>query len=213
MLALPSPHVSKQTADFYNLRTGQPCIMALQPEVLYVNPDYMKRLTQLNGGVEDAVMVPAIILAQDKYLQQYLGTDLHEKLKADISGGTLTGNYEVLVDTYVRKVAVWWAMVEMLPNLYVKLDNGGLVIRSAENTSPIGEDDLHREIENARQNAQFYTTRLVEYLCYNQSLYPEYNSNSGADMSPEFSAYYQNGMTISVGSEGYDPNLARKLFR
>ena len=60
--------------------------MALQAEVLYVNPDYMKRLTQLNGGVEDAVMVPAIILAQDKYLQQYLGADLHEKLKADISG-------------------------------------------------------------------------------------------------------------------------------
>ena len=186
--------------------------MALQAEVLYVNPDYMKRLTQLNGGVEDAVMVPAIILAQDKYLQQYLGTDLHEKLKADISGGTLTGNYEILVDTYVRKVTVWWAMVEMLPNLYVKLDNGGLVIRSAENTSPISDSDLHREIENARQNAQFYTTRLVEYLCYNQSLYPEYNSNSGADMSPQFSAYYQNGMTISVGSEGYDLDLARKLF-
>ena len=186
--------------------------MALSAEVLYVNPDYMKRLTQLNGGVEDAVMVPAIILAQDKYLQQYLGTDLHEKLKAEISGGSLTGNYETLVDTYVRKVTVWWAMVEMLPNLYVRLDNGGLVIRSAENTSPISESDLHREIENARQNAQFYTTRLVEYLCYNQSLYPEYNSNSGADMSPEFSTYYQNGMTVSIGHEGYDPDLGRKLF-
>ena len=55
--------------------------MALTAEVLFVNPDYMKRMTQLNGGVEDAVMVPAIILAQDKYIQQYLGTDLLEKLK------------------------------------------------------------------------------------------------------------------------------------
>ena len=42
--------------------------MALTAEILFVNPDYMKRLTQLNGGVEDAVMIPAIILAQDKYL-------------------------------------------------------------------------------------------------------------------------------------------------
>ena len=76
--------------------------MALQAEVLFVNPDYMKRLTQLNGGVEDAVMVPAIILAQDKYIQQYLGTDLLEKLKSDISGSGVSGDYETLLDNYVR---------------------------------------------------------------------------------------------------------------
>ena len=176
--------------------------MALTAEVLFVNPDYMKRITQLNGGVEDAVMVPAIILAQDKYIQQYLGTDLLEKLKSDISASGVTGDYETLLDSYVRKATVWWSMVEMLPNLYVKLDNGGLVIRTAENTAAIGEDDLHREIENARQNAQFYTTRLVEYLCNNSSLFPEYKSNTGPDMSPETQVYYQNGLTISGGLTG-----------
>jgi len=102
--------------------------MALTAEVLFVNPDYMKRMTQLNGGVEDSVMVPAIILAQDKHIQQYLGTDLLNKLKADIEAASVTGNYETLLDGYVRKATVWWSMVELLPNLYVKLDNGGLVI-------------------------------------------------------------------------------------
>ena len=187
--------------------------MALTAEVLFVNPDYMKRLTQLNGGVEDAVMVPAIILAQDKYLQQYLGTDLLNKLKSDISGDGVTGDYVTLLDSYVRKATVWWAMVELLPNLYVKLDNGGLVIRTSDKTTPISSDDLHREIENARQNAQFYTSRLVEYLCANQSLFPEYTSNTSPDMFPESQVYYQNGMTISIGNEGFDPDLARKLFR
>ena len=187
--------------------------MALTAEVLFVNPDYMKRMTQLNGGVEDAVMVPAIILAQDKHIQQYLGTDLLNKLKADIQADTLTGNYEALVDGYVRKATVWWSMVELLPNLYVKLDNGGLVIRTAENTSAISEDDLHREIENARQNAQFYTTRLVEYLCANMTLFPEYTSNSGADMFPDSAVYFQKGMTISGGHDQIDPDLARKLLR
>lgn len=187
--------------------------MALTAEVLFVNPDYMKRLTQLNGGVEDSVMVPAIILAQDKYLQQYLGTDLLNKLKSDISGGTLTGVYETLLDTYVRKVTVWWAMVEMLPNLYVKLDNGGLVIRSAENTVNISDADLHREVENARQNAQFYTSRLVDYLCYNQSSFPEYTSNTSPDMFPESTVYYQNGMTISTGADGVPLEVARKYFK
>jgi hypothetical protein len=187
--------------------------MALTAEILFVNPDYMKRLTQLNGGVEDAVMIPAIILAQDKYLQQYLGTDLLNKLKADISAGTVSGVYETLLDTYVRKSTVWWAMVEMLPNLYVKLDNGGLVIRSAENTVNISDADLHREVENARQNAQFYTSRLVDYLCANQSSFPEYTSNTSPDMFPESTVYYQNGMTISTGSEGVPLEVARKFFK
>jgi hypothetical protein len=190
--------------------------MALTAEVLFVNPDYMKRITQLNGGVEDAMMVPAIILAQDKHLQQFLGTDLLNKLKNDVAGidgGSITGAYATLLDGYVRKAVVWWAMVELLPNLYVQLDNGGLVIRTAENTSPVTQADLHREQENARQNAQFYTTRLVEYLRQNNGLFPEYSSNSGNDMSPETQVYYQNGMTISGGQGHIPQTLADYLFR
>lgn len=186
--------------------------MALTAEVLFVNPDYMKRLTQLNGSVEDRVMAPAIILAQDKYLQQYLGTDLLNKLKADVSAGTVAGNYATLLDNYVRKATVWWAMLELIPNLYVKLDNGGLVIRTSDDTSPISDSDLHREIENARQNAQFYTTRMVEYLCQNSSLFPEYNSNQSPDMAPDKMVYYQNGLTISTGTGQIDPDLARYIF-
>ena len=91
-------------------------------------------------------------------------------------------------------------MVELIPNLYVQLDNGGLVIRSADNTTQISQDDLHREIERARQNAQFYTSRMIAYLCANNALFPEYSSNTGADMTPETSVYYQNGMSVSLGN-------------
>ena len=77
--------------------------MALTAEVLFVNTDLVKRLTSLNGSVEDSIIVPAIILAQDKYLQAYLGTDLLNRLKSDISGGTVAGVYETLLDDYVRK--------------------------------------------------------------------------------------------------------------
>ncbi len=90
-------------------------------------------------------------------------------------------------------------MVDLIPSLYTKIDNGGLVIRSAENTTPISENDLHREIERARTNAQFYTERLVTYLCNNSSLFPEYSSNSAGEMTPQRETYNQNGMTVSGG--------------
>ena len=182
--------------------------MSLTAEVLFVNPDYLKRLTNLNGSVEDSYVIPSVILAQDKYLQQYLGTDLLNKLKTDVSGATLTGNYLTLMDDYVRKVVCWWTMVDLVPSLYVKIDNGGLVIRNAENTSAISPDDLHREIERARNNAQFYTQRLVSYLCNNSTLFPEYTSNSEGDMSPDKNAYSQNGFEVS----GHANDLIEYLY-
>ena len=173
--------------------------MALQAEVLFVNPDYIKRITNINASVEDSYLVPSIILAQDKYIQLYLGTDLLERLKADITAGTVTGNYALLLDNYVRKATLWWTMVDLMPSLYVKIDNGGLAIRVSEDTTGISPDDLHRETERARTNAQFYTFRLYKYLCSNSSLFPEYSSNTGADMLPQPADYYQSGLSISRG--------------
>ena len=171
--------------------------MALTAEVLFVNPDYIKRITNINGSIEDAYLVPSIILAQDKYIQLYLGTDLPEKLKSDISGSYLSGDYATLMDSYVRKATLWWTMVELIPSLYVKMDNGSLVLRVSEDTQAISPDDLHREVERARQNAQFYSYRLYDYLCHNSGLFPEYSTNTGADMLPQPADYYQSGMSIS----------------
>ena len=185
--------------------------MALTPEILFVNPDYIKRITNINGSIEDAYLVPSIILAQDKYIQLYLGTDLLNNLKADIQAGTLSCDYAVLMDSYVRNATLWWAMVEMIPSLYVKMDNGSLVIRISEDTTSITPDDLHREVERARQNAQFYTFRLYDYLCNNSSLFPEYTSNTGADMLPQPADYYQSGMSIS-GSSRYPRLVDLRAF-
>ena len=144
--------------------------MALTAEVLFVNPDYMKRMTQLNGGVEDAVMVPAIILAQDKYIQQYLGFLL--KPKGDISGSGPTGDYETLLDSYVRKTAVWWSMVKCCPTARQTRQRGLVIGRPRTPRQFRGR--LARS-ENARQNANF-TPRACQYLCNNSSR-PEYKSN------------------------------------
>lgn len=183
--------------------------MALTAETLFVNPDYLRRITSLNGSVDESFIVPAVIVAQDKVLQAYLGTDLMTKLKAEAASGSPDAVYINLLDNYVRKVVAWWTMCELMPTLYVKINNGSLAIRTAENTTSITADDLHREVERARDNAEFYTERLVKHLMNNSQLYPEYTTNSGGDMLPQTETYNQNGMTISGRS---DTELKRYLF-
>jgi len=171
-------------------------------EVLFINSDYLKRYTGLNGGVEEGYIFPYALTAQDKHIQLYLGTSLYDKLKTEVAAGTLSGNYKTLMDDYVLKSLMWWTMVELLPNLYVKVDNGGLVIKTAQNTSPISRNDLQMQIDSARNNALFYTGRLQDYLCNYSSLFPEYTNNDGADILPK-SAQKYGSLRISNGKKSY----------
>ena len=171
--------------------------MAITPEVCFVNADYFKRYSQVNGSVEEAYILPHVILAQEKYVQMFLGTQLYEKLKADITAGTVAGDYATLLDNYVRRATLWYAMLDMLPSMHVRIDNGGLVIRSSEDTTPITRDDLFMEMSRAKDNASYYASRLVSYLCNNTSLFPEYSSNTGSDICPTTRVYTQDGFEIS----------------
>ena len=40
-------------------------------------------------------------------------------------------------------------------------------------------------LEKERKIAQHYTKRFIDYISFNQDLFPEYNSNSNGDMYPD----------------------------
>jgi hypothetical protein len=75
-------------------------------------------------------------------------------------------------------------MVELYPMLMYKHDNGNLVTRQSENTTAITQGELSALRDMARENANYYTQRLVDYLCANNSDYPEYSNNTSPNITP-----------------------------
>jgi hypothetical protein len=128
-----------------------------------------------------------------------LGTDLTNKLKADAQAGTLAGDYETLLDQYVRKMLVWWTMIELYPLLVYKHDNGNIVSRDSDNATSISESELHKLMDAAKDNARYYTRRMLDYIRQNTTLFPEYSSNTSPDQSPYTQLYTQTGMMFSQG--------------
>ena len=171
--------------------------MAIQPEILLITEDYLKKYTAITDAVDPNIIRPAIYLAQDKQITNYLGTDLMNKIKADVSAGTLSGDYEILLNDYVLKSLLWWTMVELYPSLLYKHDNGNLVSRQSEDTTPVTKGEMESLKESARDNARYYTNRLVQYLCYNSTLFPEYTSNSNNDIKPDRNPYGKSSFLIS----------------
>lgn len=153
-------------------------------EVLLINETYIKKYTQINGSVDPNLLYPSIYLAQDKYLMPYLGTNLYEKIKADIVANSLSGLYETLVDDYARRVVLWFTMLEVLPNLSYKVDNGTLVQRQSEDTVAVSDVVMKDMLLRAQNNANFYLGCMVDWLCANSGSIPEYGNNVWPQRSP-----------------------------
>jgi len=156
---------------------------------LFCNEDKLKSSTAINYNVDTAFLLPFLKIAQDKNMQVILGTDLYEKLEDDIVGGTIAGNYKVLIDDYVQDSIIHYALVEALPFISFQIKNGSVTQKNSENGTAASKSDINWLIQKERDTAEFYGQRIVDYLCENSSLFPEYSSNSGADMNPISNAY------------------------
>lgn len=157
---------------------------------LFVNEDKLKNSTAINYNVDTAFLLPFLKIAQDKHLQMILGTRLYNKISTDINDRDLDGVYKTLVDDYVQDCLVHYALVEALPFISYQIKNGSITQKNSENGNAASREDVNYLVQKERDTAEFYGQRIVEYLCYNSSLYPEYTTNTDDEIEPIRNAYF-----------------------
>jgi len=171
--------------------------MAIQ-HTLYISATRIKKDTALGGSVDDNIIMPYILLAQDMFILPVLGTDLDTKLKADIQGGSLTGAYKTLVETYIQPALVQFAFKELAPFLRLRFVNNAIVIMGATDQSDSASyEDIKPLIDRSKDAGEFYRQRLIDYIRNNTSSFPEYSTNTGADLDPTTRNYYA-GMNLDI---------------
>jgi len=154
-------------------------------EALFITRDDIVRYTALNGNVDTDKFLQFIKIAQDIHIQNYLGSKLFQKIQADIIANTLAGNYLSLVTTYVKPMLVHWAMVEYLPFAAYTIANKGVYKHSSENAENVDKNEVDYLLEKERSIAQHYTERFIDYMSFNQTLFPEFRANKNNDMFPD----------------------------
>ena len=163
--------------------------------VLFISEDKLKDSTAINMNVDVALLLPYVLQAQRIYCEPKLGTDLYQKLEAEITAGTLTGAYKTLVDDYIGDMLPHWAFHMCIPSLRFKVENGNIYSKTSETGTALSTEEAQHIREEVRNNAEYFTERMIEYITNNLSSFPEYSTNSGADVSPDRNAYY-NGMNL-----------------
>ena len=138
-------------------------------------------------------------------------TDLKDTLQVGIANGSAIGNvgneaYKTLVDEYVGDMLPGYSLYHALPYLRFKVENGNIYSKTSETGSALSTEEAQHFREEVLNTASYYRERLIDYIRNNISSFPEYSTNSGADVSPTTENYYA-GMNLERPEQGTELTL------
>lgn len=162
---------------------------------LFIKRQDLVRNSILDGNVDTDKFIQFIKIAQEIHVRNYLGTDLYNKISADIVAGTLSGDYLELVNDFIQPMLIHYAMVDYLPFAAYQVKNGGVFKHSSENAETATKDEIDFLVQKERDIAEYYTRRFVDYMSFNQESFPEYYTNSNDDIHPDTNATF-NGWVL-----------------
>jgi hypothetical protein len=161
-------------------------------QALFITRNDLVKYTAINGNVDTDKFIQFVKIAQDIHIQNYLGTDLFNKISNDIISDSLSGDYLTLVNTYVKPMVIHWAMVEYLPFASYTIANKGIYKPSAENATVADANEIDFLLKKSRNLAQYYTDRFINHMSYRtSSTFPEYYSNTNEDVYPDKNANFE----------------------
>jgi hypothetical protein len=163
--------------------------------VLFISEAKLKDSTAINLNVDVDILLPFVREAQKLRIETALGTDLTDKLKAEITAGTLAGAYKTLVDDYIGDCLPAYALYHAIPFLRFKVENGNIYSKTSETGTALSESEAQHFREEILNTASYYRERLIDYVRNNTASFPEYSTNTGADVNASTENYY-NGMNL-----------------
>jgi len=173
----------------------------------FIDSDYIFKYTIIENNVDADLVTKFIWKAQDLNIQSCLGQNLYTKLKTDCPN--FTGDYLTLMTDFIQPALAEWVVYHIMPFINFKLTNKAVSQKSSTNSQPAETSDIIWFRQQVRENAEFYTERIKDYIKTYPTKYPEYFVfKSVFEVHPSRSNYFGGVYTSKVrkGPNGQNPN-------
>ena len=169
---------------------------------LLISETKLKAFTSINKNVDVDLIRAEILVTQDLHLQIILGTKFYDTLLGKISstGNTLNSDETTLVNDYVAPFLIQKSYAEILPFLWSRTMNRGIVTGDMENATSVDIDTMKYLRGIQVQRADFYRQRLLDYLITGegQGKFPDYLTATSTDgMIPVKNQRYSGGIVLN----------------
>lgn len=159
---------------------------------LLISEAKVKAFTDINNNLDPALIKSTIREAQIIHITRLLGTKLYDKVIDDVNSGSLDGNYKTLVDDYVQDSLLYWSYYESLESIYLRPRNNGLLQpQGGDNSLSVDMLVYDKKRQSVKNKAEYFSERLVDYLCFNNDLFPEYGTETNDDIYPDASVQFK----------------------
>lgn len=151
-------------------------------KVLMLTADYYKRNSVVNLNVDEELLHPQIIKAQNLRIEKILGTNLFDTVLTEIDAQSYTARIITLLEDYIQPALVEWVTYTALPYLNYKITNKSISKKSSDNSEPSDLNEVNYLRQNIRDDAEYYSERMTKFLESNKDIYTEYiNGNTDCD--------------------------------
>jgi len=160
---------------------------------LFITQSDLKNNSIVDGSVDPDKFIQFVKIAQEIHIQNFLGTRLYERLINYIettNNPQDTDPEKILLDEHVKNMTIFWSLVEYTPFASYQITNKAVLRHSSETAENVSKSDVDFLVKKYRDIAQYYTDRFVDFIIYNQTTYPEYNTNSEDDRYPSRDSYF-----------------------
>lgn len=182
--------------------------------ILLTTPARVKSLTAFGGTIDDELLYPIILTAQEKYIHPTLGGDLYFKIQDLISADTIddvaNAAYKTVLTEYILPALVQYTFAEGVPLLRLRFAHNAVTTMASEQSTAASADDIRPIVESAMTIGNWYRERLIDYLCHVTNL-PEYNTTTAPNVTPSIQNYTQ-GLNIDTVPMNDNQKALRQLL-
>lgn len=149
--------------------------------VLFIKVQDIKERTGLHNNVDEKLIHPEIMTAQDIYILPVLGSALYDRLQTGIEDDDLNEDEEKLIDQYIVPTLVHFVLAELPMGISYQFYNKGLVRKTGDGQTEPSAQEILDVANRYKSRAEYYRHRLVKYLkaeCANNT-FPEYDETTG----------------------------------
>ena len=147
--------------------------------ILLISEDTLKTYSHLNDNVWAKSLTPAIITAQDIYLQKFLGSCLYKKVLELVKSGEIRNEnyamYKELLDSYITNFLIYQTLANLIPEISTKITNMGLVTSNDEHVQNVTQGERDLVMGQYQKYADAYCKMMQDFLKENRDSFPELN--------------------------------------
>ena len=149
------------------------------PIPLFISRNDIITNSPLQGAIDADALLPFVRTAQIKYIKDLLGTVLYDYVSAKILANEAFTGYYVGMMELVKDTLIWYSCVEYIPFSSISFKSNGAVKHISDQSVAPNKTDIDVLTSKCQENANYFATRLQNYLIAYSNQIPQYLQSVG----------------------------------